>query len=110
MAEQASIDNVKELSPSDVGTWGYDDAKIGVLLDSGLTVNKVLARIWNAQAARTVNFVDVSESGSSRSISTIHSNAVRMAAYFDEKVAAEDRPTTEAAARGRVVSYTATRV
>lgn len=110
MAEQAVIDEIVDQLPVDAATRGWTAEKIGELLDSGSTVNKVMLRYWQGVAAQTSAFVSVQESGSSRDLSTIHSNAVRMAQYWADRVVQEDKPTVEAAARQRARIYTATRI
>lgn len=110
MADQAVIDEILDQLPVDAEANGWTAEKIATLLDTGSTLNRVMVRYWQGVAAQTSAFVSVQESGSSRDLSTIHSNAVRMAQYWADRVAQEEKPTTEAAARGRVRIYTATRI
>lgn len=107
MANADDVAQVMELLPADSG---WDEAKVTTMLDAGNTVNKVLRRYWNKASSDSAKLVSISESGSSRDLSTIHRNAVAMAAYWDEKVKAEEAVATEAAKRGRARSHIARRV
>ena len=82
------LDDVKELMPP--GLEGWSDSRIQILIDEGNSKAKILSQAWNIQATKTSTLVDVSESGSTRSISTIHKNAVEMAKYWADQAAKED--------------------
>lgn len=110
MADADQIAQVAELLPAEATTEGWTDEKIGVILDAGNTVNKAILRYWQSKAARTAHLVSISESGSSRDLSTIHSNATRMVSYWADKVSAEELPDLEAARRGRARIHIARRV
>ena len=113
MAEVRTVSQVADLLPvgAKVGSEAWDRVKIDSLLDEGNTVNQLMSRYWHAQAAATATMVDVSESGSSRSLSSIHENAVRMAQFWDEKVRAEEEDAAQAAnTRNSVVIHRAVRI
>ena len=76
----AILDEVKEKMPSGLDDW--DDDYINKLALDGASAARILNRAWLAKAAKTAEMVDVAESGSSRSMSTIHKNAVDMAEYW----------------------------
>lgn len=89
MAEAADIEQVKDLLPAeDDDLWA--DEKIGIYLDASNSVYKVAALFWESKAARLYAMIDVSESGSSRSLSKIYDNARSMAEYFNDRVAQEE--------------------
>ena len=113
MAEETVVEQVRDLLPvgAKVGDSAWGMERITVLLDQGQSVNQILARFWNSKAAETATMIDISESGSSRSLSTVHENAVRMARYWDDRVKAdEDAASVVAVDRGRVVLHRARRV
>lgn len=112
MADESVVSEVIDLLPADakVGDAIWDAAKVESLLDAGNSVNKLMARFWNAQAAATATMIDISESGSSRSLSTIHENAVRMARYWDDRLKAEEDAETAVPIRNSAVSHRARRV
>lgn len=92
MAEQLQVDEVRNNLPKEAEAEGWDDVKISAMLDGGMSVTRIVANWWRYRATQTANFVDVSESGSSRSLSTIHKNAVELRDYWDKKLADEENP------------------
>jgi hypothetical protein len=60
----------------------YTDAALSDILDAALSVNSAAADIWTQKAAAAATFVNVSESGSSRSLGDLQSNALKMAQQF----------------------------
>ena len=107
MANADDVAQVLELLPADAG---WDETKIGEMLDAGNSIYKVMLRYWNKAAADSAKLVSISESGSSRDLSTIHRNAVAMAAYWDDKVKAEEAVAVAISKRGRARTYIARRV
>lgn len=69
------IDESKDEAP-------YDDASLGVRLDAASSSQSLAQEIWLEKAARYASLVTVSESGSSRSLSDLHKNALAMAGSF----------------------------
>lgn len=100
MASQEDIDAFKQLLPSNYATYGWNDAIIGALLDAGKTENSMLMQYWDKVAAETAEFADMSESGSSRSLSTVHKNAVAMAKMYRDLVNKEEEEEEAPTARG----------
>ena len=84
----ATLAEVQEKLPGGLDEWDSD--KINGLLAEGLSSARILNRAWLAKAAATSEMVDVSESGSSRSMSGIHQNALRMAEYWGTIADKED--------------------
>jgi hypothetical protein len=60
----------------------YTDADLSALLDSASGLNSAAATIWTQKAAAAATFVNVSESGSSRSLGDLQRNALNMAQRF----------------------------
>lgn len=61
----------------------YDDTQLSALIDAaGGSVERVASRLWNEEAARLAKLVNVSESGSSRSLGDAYKNALSMAQYL----------------------------
>lgn len=85
MADQADIDRIKGMLPNDAASYGWDDAYIGAFIDAGLSDNLILATFWDKVSTSTANLVDMSESGSSRSLSQVHKNAVSMAKMYRDR-------------------------
>jgi len=100
MADQEDIDAFKLLLPSNFEQYGWTDEVIGALLDQGKTQNYMLMQYWDKVSAETAEFADMSESGSSRSLSTIHKNAVAMARIYRDLVDKEETEEEAPTARG----------
>lgn len=92
MATPAEIEAVKDQLPEDAGEYGWDDDRIGEALDSGLTGNSLLLAFWDKVSVSTADLTDMSESGSSRSLSQIHKNALGMAKLYRDLVDKEVNP------------------
>lgn len=60
----------------------YTDAVLSALLDSSASTNAAAGTIWTQKAAAAATFVNVSESGSSRSLGDLQGNALKMAQQF----------------------------
>lgn len=71
IAELRRATNITEVSEP------YTDDYLGGLLDA-LGFNGAAARLWGDQAAKYASAVDMSESGSSRRLSQLHTNALTM--------------------------------
>lgn len=109
MATAEDIQAVKlNLPPGyDVNLWS-DDA-IGALLDGGTSITKVVLSFWAGQVAKYSAVVDVSENGSSRSMSNLFSQAKDMYEIWLNKSKAEDDATNEVG-RQRIRFHKAKRV
>lgn len=111
MATAADILVVKDNLPETAEAEGWNDTKIGTMVDALGTPSKAIRQYWSATSARTSAFVDISESGSSRSLSDVHKQAVEMLKYWDDRIAQEERDAEEPAqSDGRIAFHKATRV
>lgn len=113
MADANVVGQALDLLPTEakIGDTPWDQERVTTLLDEGNSVNKLMSRFWHAKAAETAAYIDVSESGSSRSLSTVHENAVRMARYWDDRVKADEDAAQEASTtRIRATTHRARRV
>lgn len=104
----AEIDQVLEALPTsasqpDEGSW--NDIKVGAALDSGKSVLRVIVSFWEKRVADTAEYVSISESGSSRDLRTIHTNAIAIAAMWRERA-----EKAEAAVLNPIVAVRGTRV
>jgi hypothetical protein len=66
-------------------------------------VDLTAAQIWEEYASATAALVDVSESGSSRSLGAIHKNALGMATHYRSRSIAAVIPALGARARTRAI-------
>lgn len=90
MADQEEIDEVRDMLGSSSEANGWDDTKIGTLLDSGETPVAIARRYWESQMTESSDMADVSESGSSRALNQIFKNKAALAAYYRGAEQAED--------------------
>lgn len=60
----------------------YSDLSLSNRLDAALSSQALAKEIWLEKAASYASLVNVSESGSSRSMSDLHKNALAMAAGY----------------------------
>lgn len=100
MATTAEVDAVKRLLPSDDNqvTLGvsWDDDVVSAVFDLETTTSKTVRAYWNAVLANTAMYMDVSESGSSRTLSQPWRNAWEMVQRWDRIVTEEeDKKTRE---------------
>jgi hypothetical protein len=96
----ATVDELRELhvlGPE----MDADDAVLGALIDA-LGLNGALARLWAEQASKTAVLVDITESGSSRKMSQLHSQAANLAASYRSLAEAEGTSTTSTATTRRM--------
>lgn len=95
MASELSLAEVNDLLPSDQTEW--DDTNISAYLDGGKSVAGTLRVFWQKRASEYSTQIDVSESGSSRSLSRLYDNAIRQVEYWDGVVKAEEEKADEEA-------------
>lgn len=88
MASEADVKEVKALLDGIEEPW--DEAKIGQTLDAVGSVAKTMRAFWSAKVNATYQLLDISESGSSRSMSNIYRNAMEQRTYWDGKVAEDE--------------------
>lgn len=81
--------------PNDVDP--YTDLYLGTLIDTGLELRLIAANIWEEKATQVLDLVNISEGGSSRANSQLHSNYLAMA----KQLRTDDNPTDDADARLR---------
>lgn len=98
MATKAEIDALRLLIAESDDVAPYDDIALGARLDASPSPIGLAAQIWREKAANYAALVNVSESGSSRSLGDLHKNALEMAKHFGD--ADPTTPGTGEAVRG----------
>ncbi len=93
MASSGEVQRLRSLTGY-VEADPYDDQQLSDLIDA-LGINRVAAMIWQQKAAQYASLVDTSESGSSRSMSQLHKNALTMAANFTKAAQDDETPVDE---------------
>lgn len=94
MATEREVQEVKDLLPKDAAASGWDEQRINADLDAGLSKNRIAFQFWGNRAANTFTLTAVSESGSSRTLSEIHRNAVAMRDTYQKLVDKEEEEET----------------
>jgi hypothetical protein len=110
MATPEDIALVKTQIPEESDAYGFDDATIGVMLDSGLSVTQTIQGVWSGISGKSSSMIDVQESGSSRSLSQIHTNAKAMAEWWKTKADLEATEANPIKPKAKIAFHTATRV
>lgn len=82
-------------------TNGWTDEKIGDFIDATSSLNLAASNIWSSKASKFSNMVDITESGSSRKMSGLLDNALKLAKSFREAEVAEDNDVDPLANRPR---------
>lgn len=88
----ATLEEIAELrrmigEPGSDAPW--DDAAVGVLIDASSSMNAAAMKAWEQKAASYASLVDISESGSSRRLSQLQEQALRMVTYYRNIVEGE---------------------
>lgn len=81
MAEQIDIDALRRATGIISTGEPYTDAALSALLDT-YGFNLAAARLWEELATQYSTAVDTTESGSSRSLSQLYTNALGMASRY----------------------------
>lgn len=106
MAEPADIALVKDLLPPEAHDEGWNEEKVGVYLDGGYSKYQAVALYWESKASRLYQMIDISESGSSRSLSKIYENAKGLAEYWRDRDAQEKLEAEKAQGYTRIHKVT----
>lgn len=85
-----TLEDVKNNLPPEASTQGWTDEKLQAMVDAETSLNRILMTYWSSRAAATAKFVNVSESGSSRSLSDVHNNALNMLKYWTGRAETEE--------------------
>lgn len=82
MATADAIAAFRLLIDEDADKLPYSDARLGERIDAATSVQALAAEIWREKAAAFASLVNVSESGSSRSLGDLQDQALKMAETF----------------------------
>lgn len=85
-----TLEDVKNNLPPEASTQGWTDPKLQGMVDAGTSLNRIMMTYWSSRAATTAKLVNVSESGSSRSLADIHKNALDMLKYWTDLARREE--------------------
>jgi len=103
VATVAEIAIVKAGLPNDVATeHDWDDPKIAAIIDATDSTNHALRSIWDNIANNYLLAVDISESGSSRSMGVYYDRAMAKVKYYDDAI---EKLVVDARARRQKISF-----
>lgn len=98
MATAEEIASFRLLIDEDEDRLPYSDEVLGGRLDDATSIEALASTIWTEKAAAAAALVNVSESGSSRSLGDLQDKALAMAKYY--KGIDPNTPGTGTAVRG----------
>jgi hypothetical protein len=102
MAAAEDILELRDMLNEPDDSNGWTDEKLGALIDGFGTLNAAASSGWSTKAARYSELVNVSESGSSRSLGDLFSRAMQMAKYYRDLDDVEDPPVDAGVVIGRI--------
>ena len=106
MATTEQIAAVRDMIGEPDDTNGWTDDKIAEFIDASTSLRLAAGDIWASKASKFSNMVDISESGSSRKMSGLLDNALKLAKAFREGEVAQDNDVDPLANRPRTRAIT----
>jgi|SRR5918994_2134873 hypothetical protein len=87
MATPLEIARLRRLigEPTDTAPW--TDAILADIIDNADDLDTAALEVWEAKAASAASMVDTAESGSSRRLSQLHEQALKMVAHYRDATA-----------------------
>jgi hypothetical protein len=82
MAEAVDIARLRRLIGEAEDTEPWTDAVLAAIIDDAIDLNTAALEVWESKAAEFASFVDTTESGSSRRMSQMHEQALKMVAHY----------------------------
>ena len=101
MATTEEIAAVRDMIGEPDDTNGWTDDKIAEFIDATTSLNLAAGNIWSSKAAKYSTMVDISESGSSRKMSGLLDNALKLSKSFRDAEVAQDNDVDPLANRPR---------
>jgi hypothetical protein len=92
MATPTEIARLRRLigEPNDTAPWS--DAVLAAIIDEATDLDVAALEVWEAKAATAASLVDTAESGSSRRLSQMHDQALKMVAHYRAATAPTELP------------------
>ena len=90
MATQEQVSSLRERINDVQEPHTFTDAELGSIIDAGAGLDADAAYLWGVKASRYADMADVQEGSSRRSLSDLHSQALKMAAYWRARATGED--------------------
>jgi hypothetical protein len=103
MATEAQVSRLRRMI-DEASTDTYSDSDLSSIIDISENLELAASDIWMEKAASLARLVNVSESGSSRSLSDLHKNALLMSSNYSSAGRADIVQEEAAVSRTRVNS------
>lgn len=94
MATANEVAQLRRMTDVSTDDTVYTEEILASIIDSHPSIEAAAAQVWTEKAAKFAGSVDMSESGSSRSFSQLHKNALAMR---DQMAAMADQSAPKAA-------------
>jgi hypothetical protein len=99
----ATIDDLRRLTNEPEGESKYNDDQLEeVLLKTGGSITKAAAIVWEWKAASAAELVDMQEGPTSRKLSDLQDNALRMAELLRKQADDEGQTSGRSTTIGRI--------
>lgn len=83
MATPLQIADLRPMIGDESVPYEFDDTTLGVYIDvAGGDLRKAAGQVWTTKSARLAGLVDVTEGSSSRKMSQLHSQALKMVEFY----------------------------
>lgn len=103
MASTADLLKLRRMTNETDSAGAYSDEFLNELIDRNVNnLNASAAEVWTLKAAATAGLVDITESGSSRKMSSMYSQALEMVRFYSA-AEAEDPVSIRNAPRSRAI-------
>ena len=93
MAELTDILALRRMIGELVDEEPWTDAVLADIIDDEADLNSAAVVVWEAKAAASAGYVDTAESGSSRRMSQVNDQALKMVAYYRGLASPAELPT-----------------
>ncbi len=94
-----TLEDVQNNLPPEAPTQGWTSEKVQTLVDAGTSLSRIMMTYWSFRAASLSKLVNVSESGSSRSLQDAYKNALDLLNYWTKRATDEEKTEVDPAVR-----------
>lgn len=99
----AVIDDLRYATNEPEGDSNYNDDRLGeILLEADGSLAAAAAAIWREKAAKASELVDMAEGASSRKLSDLQANALRMAKMYQDQADSQTPSGSRRTTIGRI--------
>jgi len=92
MASEEQIAILRRMTGEMTDAEPFDDAYLATVIDAASSMDLAALAIWEQKAASSASMVDMTESGSSRRLSQVHDQNLKMVAYYRGRSNVDTQP------------------